>query len=95
MTFFSMKNCLEQFSLLFCPIKEKWVTEDTCIWCNCTRYPNDFRCNVWHDRGKYFESNKSRPGDVRCWTLEQIVEMMKTEEMRVKKINEEHRQVQP
>jgi len=91
MTYFPTKACLKQFNLLFCPVKEKWVEEDTCIWCNCTRYPNpnDFRCNVWHDRGKYFESNRNRPGNVKCWTLDQIVTLMKEEEKRVMEINKQ------
>lgn len=90
MTYFPTKDNLDQFNILFCPVLEKWVAEYTCIWCNCTRYPsNDFRCNVWHDRGKFYESNKNRPGDVRCWTTEQIIKKMRKEENRVKKINKD------
>jgi hypothetical protein len=88
MTYFPTESNLDQFNLLFCPVLEKWVLEYTCIWCNCTRYPsNDFRCNVWHDRGKFFESNKERPGKVKSWSTKQIVELMQKEEERVKLIN--------
>jgi hypothetical protein len=91
MTYFPTKDNLEQFNLLFCPVLEKWVCEDTCIWCNCKRYPpNDFRCNVWHDRGKFYKSNKERPCKASCWTTKQIVAQMQKEEERVKQINKEN-----
>jgi len=88
MTYFPTKDNLDQFNLLFCPVLEKWVEEGTCIRCNCTGYPGgDFRCNVWHDRGNIFPSNKERPGNVRSWTTDEIIKLMQNEEERVKEIN--------
>ena len=99
MTYFPTKDNLDHFNLLFCPVLEKWVGEDTCIWCNCTRYPGgDFRCNVWHDRGNVFPSNKGRPGNVCSWTTDEIIKLMQAEETRVKEINKKagyERQVHP